>query len=196
MGIRSLRTASISTGTKRSKVWDQSAVLIPPNSYESIATQTFSSSASSVTFNSIPSTYKHLQIRFSANINAVAGANFRFNGDAGSNYRNIYFLGSGSTVTATGGGADTQVYGSVYGQGYDGGSSIFTAGVIDILDYADTNKNKVVRSIIGVDRNGSGAIQLLTGGWFNTAAINSISFVAESVNIGANSTVALYGIKG
>ena len=53
--------------------------------FESIAT--FSpTSGSSVTFNSIPSTYKHLQIRYAITTSAYADIRFRINGDTGSNY--------------------------------------------------------------------------------------------------------------
>ncbi len=90
MGIRSLRTASISTGAKRSKFWDQTA-RVADNSYESIATVNVGSSGSSfVEFTSIPSTYKHLQIRANSRYtgyqNSGAAVYLQFNGDTGSNY--------------------------------------------------------------------------------------------------------------
>lgn len=167
--------------------------------YDSIATQTVTSgSTTSVTFNSIPQTYKHLQMRFSANISQVAGANFQFNGDTGANYVTHYLVGSGSgSGTSTNSLAQNYAYGSVYGQGYDGGSYIYTGGVIDILDYTNTSKNKTLRSFIGVDRNGTGAIQLISSLWLNTSAVTSIKFLTElSVNFAIGTTISLYGIKG
>lgn len=167
-------------------------------SYESIATATVSSGVTSVTLSSIPSTYKHLQIRFTANIPAVEGANFQFNSDTGTNYVTHYLVGIGSgSGTAASNTGQTYAYGSVYGQGYDGGTYIFTAGVIDILDYTNTSKYKTVRNFSGVDRNGSGAIQLISSLWMNTSAITSIKFLSEAgSNLATGTKVALYGIKG
>ena len=55
-------------------------------SYESIATNSLSG-ATSYSFSSIPSTYKHLQIRFNMIVGAGNDAIYtRANGDTGSNY--------------------------------------------------------------------------------------------------------------
>ena len=170
----------------------------PEGGFDALASVTLSSTAASVSFAGIPSGYRHLQIRFVANIPAIAGANFRFNNDAGSSYRNHYMVGTGSGTgnSYADGGANTQIYGSVYGQGYDGGTFTFTSGVVDILDCADPTKNKAVRSLIGVDRNGSGAIQFLSGLWLNTSPVNQVSFVAEGATVlAAGTKVSLYGVK-
>lgn len=167
-------------------------------SMDALATVTVpSGGASSITFSAIPqSGYSHLQIRFSANIAAVAGASFQFNGDTNANYVNHYLVGAGSTANAYSGTGSTVIYGSVYGQGYNGGSSTFTAGIVDILDYASVNKYKTTRSLIGVDRNGTGAIQLISGLWQNTSAINQITYIAEGANtLTQYTTATLYGVK-
>jgi len=65
MGVRSLSAASISTGIKRSKFWDQSAVIT--GTYESISTVYLSSAnAATVDFTNIPNTFMHLELRYSA----------------------------------------------------------------------------------------------------------------------------------
>jgi hypothetical protein len=75
---------------------------------------------------------------------------------------------------------------------------IFGVGVIDILDYADTNKNKTIRSLTGADINGSGNIFFSSQLINSTTAISSITF--ESLDGGTNlqqyTSFALYGIKG
>ena len=56
-------------------------------SFESIATATGTGSSGTITFSSIPSTFKHLQIRgISRNSANSIGALMQYNSDTGSNY--------------------------------------------------------------------------------------------------------------
>ena len=168
------------------------------NSYESIATTTVSTPVSSVTFSSIPSTYKHLQIRAitRGSASATDGWNANFNSDTGSNYYILHVLyGNGSSAGAYAGGTFTEVQlGDIVGSSTTANS--FSASVTDILDYQDTNKNKTVRTIYGFDLNGSGTAALASGLWMNTSAINSINLTVNSGNFAQYSQFALYGIKG
>jgi hypothetical protein len=199
MGIRSLRTASISTGVKRSKVWDQSAVY-STNSYESIATVTVGVGGSSViTFSSIPSTYKHLQLRISTRATYApsdTGGILNFNSDSGTNYAWHRIYGDGSVVTA--GGSASSTFARI--DRMTGGSSTanaFGVMVVDILDYANTSKYKTMRSLGGYDGNGAGWIGFNSSLWMNTSAITSITFAnADSTNLVQYTQAALYGIKG
>lgn len=182
----------------------QNYVRILPGSYESIATQTVGAGgASSVTFSSIPSTYKHLQIRYMAR-STVSNVNdgytsIRFNGD-GTN-GNYYFYhvlqGDGASVTAGAGGTNAIIYSGVTA-GNNASANVFGVGVIDILDYTSTNKYKYPRALSGMDNNGAGKVSLSSGLWFNTAAITSITIGANAFgnNWTQYSTFALYGIKG
>ena len=157
-----------------------------------------SGGASTITFSSIPATYTHLQIRgISRNTGANSDATsyFNFNSDSASNYTIHYLQGNGSSGSATGiapaGGSwftDTP--------GTSTSSNIFATSVIDILDYANTNKFKVFRSLTGYDANGSGKVSLYSGLWRSTSAINSIVLVQNAGNFAQNSQFALYGIKG
>jgi len=141
---------------------------------------------SSITFSAIPQTYTHLQVRiFMATGNYT---NLRFNGDTTtSNYYNHNLSGNGSSAsaTATASAAYSPLSGGTYGY----------ADIIDILDYANTNKNKVTRSLEGYDNNGSGQVFLNSNLWMSTAAINSITFTAGATNFGQYSNFSLYGIK-
>ena len=173
-------------------------------SYESIATTTLGSNQTSITFSSIPSTFKHLQIRYIARMTrAVSFASevpMTINGDtSGANYYQQHYLdGNGASASA---GAYNA--GSVKGMynanavGNSATSGIFTAGVIDLLDYTNTNKNKVTRSLVGQDTNGAGNITLISSLWLSTAAVNSITFTcSNSAQLMTNTQFALYGIKG
>jgi len=169
------------------------------NSYESISTVTVGvGGSSSITFSSIPSTYKHLQIRGIARTTEAVAANilnYRLNGDTGTNYAAHLLYGDGSAAGAF---ANTSLS-YIYGAGIPGSSanaSIFDAVVIDILDYTNTNKNKVVRSLGGYDANGSGDIRMNSGVWLNTAAVNQITLTTGGANnFPQYSSFALYGIK-
>jgi hypothetical protein len=66
----------------------------------------------------------------------------------------------------------------------------------DILDYADTNKYKTSRSITSWDGNGTGVVFFYSGNWRSTSAISTVTLTASTGSFTANSSFALYGIKG
>jgi len=166
------------------------------NSYESIMTATVSTAVGYVEFTSIPATYTHLQIRAIADTTAGDVSIFaRFNGDTGSNYswHTLYTDGGGSAYSDYNGVSSTSY--TSFSRGGNG-SGVFSASVIDILDYKDTNKYKTLRSFTGKDNNGSGIIWLSSGSWRNTNAITSITITPDSGNLKTYTQFALYGIKG
>jgi hypothetical protein len=198
MGIRSLKTASISTGVKRSKVWDQS-VALENNSFESIATVNLSSNQSTITFSSIPSTYKHLQIRLIARTTRgvlVDPMNLTFNNDSSAVYSFHDFYGDGSAAYGEAGTSSNGV--KMYrASASTAGAGIFGTTIVDILDYQNTSKNKTVRYLGGVDLNGSGEMFFGSGAWLNTSAINRLDITSFTSNSFVQySSFALYGIKG
>jgi len=165
--------------------------------YESIATVTLSSATNTITFSSIPSTYKHLQLR---GINLSSGQDnnvmLRFNTDSGNNYSEHAMYGAGTSS-----GAYNTVPASYAPAGYTADSTNPYPTVCDILDYSNTNKNKVVRALGGGDRNGSTSyVTFNSSAWYNTAAINRIDIVHGNIAGGkvfnANTSFALYGIRG
>lgn len=207
MGIRSLSTSSISTGTKRSKVWDQSAVVLT-GAYESIATVTGNGSANTLTISSIPQTYKHLQIRavVKDNRSASDGDTFQFqlNGDTSAtspfNYsrHGIRATDSGITVYNV-----VQTSGENISMGVapssNANASLVSGTIVDVLDYTNTNKYKTFKTITGFDANGATTsyLDFVSGVWNNTSAITSITFVNNGSSAFTSTTkFALYGIKG
>ena len=167
-------------------------------SYESIATVSVGSGgSSSIDFTLIPSTYKHLQIRLIARDGAGTAYSYlkiKFNSDSGSNYRDHYIFGNGST---SGSGTNSLTF--IENDGIPGGTagaSMFGGGIIDILDYTSTSKNKTLRSLVGSDRNGGGEIYFNSGLYFATpSAITSITLLPNSGNFAQYSHFALYGVK-
>ena len=163
----------------------------PSGAYDSIATTTVGSGGTAtITFSSIPATYTHLQIRFLAQGGAV-GLNCRMNGNTSADYTSHFVYGDGSGVTAQGTTGETFIP-----CGRLPTSSYFGAGVIDILDYKDTNKYKTLRSLAGNDQNGSGSMWLFSGLYQYTTAVSSLTFFSSTGNLAQYSSFALYGIKG
>jgi len=173
------------------------------NSYESIATVTVGSGGSStITFSSIPSTYKHLQIRAIARETDASGgiqiSQMRFNGDSGNNYARHRVGGNGSSASATAASSVSSIWVCAMWSSADLAND-FGAAVIDILDYANTSKNKTVRSLEGLDNNGGGVageVSLRSGLWQSTSAVTSITLTSTATGYTQYSSFALYGIKG
>ena len=166
-------------------------------SFESIATVTGTGSSGTVTFSSIPSTYQHLQIRQMMRTDYAAtdiGWIFRFNSDTGNNYSWHSLYGNGTSPVT-----DYSTSVSYVNVGYGNGSSVAAntmgVSVVDILDYASTNKYKTTKALSGNDRNGGGIVTLMSGCWMSTNAITSISIIAGAGNFTTSSTFALYGVK-
>ena len=165
--------------------------------YDSIASLTVDASADlTVTFSSIPATYKHLQIR------AVATSAtdsypvlMRFNSDSGSNYSYHYLGGQGSVISSGAGTSTTSILtAGNYARALNASNP--WAFIIDILDYADTNKYKTARVLHGADYNGSGEVNLTSGNWRDMTAVSTITMSMASSGFTQYSSFALYGIKG
>lgn len=168
--------------------------------FESISTITVNTaSASAIEFTSIPQTYQHLQIRGIGRsdwTNASADQlRPRLNNDSGSNYAIHFLLGTGASALAEGytGQVNLNCYNSMAGP--NAPSNVFGAVVIDILDYTNTSKNKVMRCFGGIERNGSGEVSVSSGLWISTAAVTSIQLTKIGSNFMQNTTYALYGIR-
>ncbi len=177
-------------------IWASAQTASSFGDYESIATANGNGSATSFTFSSIPQTYTHLQLRF---ISRVASANYAlitFNGDSSaSNYTWHQLDGNGSAASA-GGAASGTFGGAVVNFAAGGASGIYSAAIVDLLDYTNTNKYKTTRSLVGVDKNGSGNIALNSSAWLSTSAITSLSITFNGgFAIATGSQFALYGIK-
>lgn len=184
MAIRSLKTGVYS----RSLLVGNDAY-IPP-SFDSIATATGTGSSGTITFSSIPQTYTHLQIRSVATSTGSYGV-IRFNSDSGSNYTSHFLYSNTSSVISSGLTSLT----SLYGPRADN-STYPSVGIVDILDYTSSAKNKTIKVFTGQDANGSGLIMVNSGLWLSTSAITSITINTQSGNWATTAQFALYGIKG
>jgi len=177
-----------------------------PNSYEAIATLSGNGSSDTITFTSIPSTYKHLQIR---GVNVVNYGNtdygnggLRFNGDTGGNYTNHSIRGYWDGSTGNKQGINytlgTITYGMIFNCFLNQNQDSVFPTVIDILNYKDTNNRKVARAYGGGTYSTQGARAIIQGAsmfWDSTSAITSVSLFASNGNWNAKTKFTLYGIK-
>jgi hypothetical protein len=166
---------------------------------EAIATQYLEADAATVTFSGIPATYEHLQLRASLRSTELVYAmrlKINLNGDTGTNYSNHNMRGSTSSA-----GAYAQT-GAAYIQTSDGmhGSSLppaeYASFIMDILDYANTNKNTTCSLMAGSalphsDRR----VQFGSGLWDNTAAITTILFTPNAGSFSRGCEFTLYGLN-
>lgn len=155
---------------------------------------------SSFSFTSIPSTYKHLQIRATVRSNYSStnmGFTVTFNGDTAANYS--YHTLSNTTGSAVGSGAtvSTSAYSGLSNPAGMSTANTFSAMTWDILDYANTNKYKTSRitngylaaaTTYGINHDGTS--------WRSTAAINQITFNVVVGSVVTGTRFSLYGIKG
>jgi hypothetical protein len=158
-----------------------------------------SAGASSITFTNIPNTYSHLQLRALSRSDRSLTSDSWFiqiNSDTATNYSYHALRGNGTTADAFSSVSDTSML-FLQQAGGTTGANVFGTLILDILDYSNTNKNKTLRGLGGVDNNGNGTLGLSSGLWRSTSAVTSIRIVPNSGNNFVQySSFALYGIKG
>lgn len=169
--------------------------------FESIATATVGAGATAtdVTFSSIPSTYQHLQIRYLTRTNSTVAndtnaVGLQFNTDTNNNYAAHLLYGTGASALASASASIARLFAG-YANSNNYSATNYTANVVDILDYKNTNKNTTVRTLCGNDGNGAGFVLLVSGLWMNTNAVDSIKLFPTTSVFAEYSHFALYGIR-
>lgn len=164
---------------------------------EAIATQYLEADAASVTFSSVPATYEHLQLRINAktdwNTTTPSFGAIGFNGDTGGNYSSHRMMGDDSTVSALAVTGNAEMYMGRFAT-LDF-AAVFGGMVLDILDYANTNKNTTCSGLSGLG-DATNVVQADSGLWDDTAAVHTI-LISQSggSNFLRGSEFTLYGIK-
>ena len=157
--------------------------------YEPIASQTLSSTASTITFSSIAASWTDLRVTITGTITTgTANMICKFNGSS-SGYSYTYLYGSGAAASS--------------GRGTSQSSIILTANAIqttptfytmDIFSYAGSTY-KTVLITENSDTNGSGAVNMFVEMWQSTSAITSMVFSLSASTFAAGTSITLYGIK-
>jgi hypothetical protein len=165
---------------------------------EAISTTYLEADAASVTFSSIPATYEHLQLRFSAACTHtdVVACYFKYNGDTVTgNYSSKRMRGATSTASA---GATTGGAPLLFSFGPTLPAASFGVGILDILDYANTNKNTTTVCVRGGNNDSASTPDIVgmnSGLWDNTAAVHTITVTISSGNMARGSEFTLYGLN-
>lgn len=171
-----------------------SSIFANPGSFDSIATASVPTATNNIIFDNIPQTYSHLQLRIFTLPSSGGNVGMWFNNNTSSQYQSHQIQGDGANPITNSTGTET--YLTRLGLGETTSTSPFVA-IIDILDYRNTSKNKVVKSLNGSDNNQANTtfrVGFGSGLWMNTSAITRIDLNA-GLTYGAGSTIALYGIK-
>jgi hypothetical protein len=164
-----------------------------------LATVAVTSATANITFSSIPNYYEHLQIRGilrgerSGNSTQI---DLRLNGDSSSSYSTHLLYSAGASAEPVAFSSVTLIGPIVYGPAGLQTSGVFGGFIIDILDYANTNKYKTVRGFGGFGSTSTtGTIGIGSGLWQNTSAVSSVIIQPQDGNWSQYSTLSLYGIK-
>jgi len=177
-----------------------SGTVLQPTAFESIATTTLTTTTATVTIDSIPSNYKHLQLRLLTRSSRASNnddLNMIVNGITTTSYSSHRLYGDGTTANVIAASSATIIEQIGKMTGNTSTANIFGVTIIDILDYASTTKNKTIRAFNGIDQNTSSSYTFLTSGLFqSTNAITSLTFSCQVASFVSGTSIALYGIKG
>jgi hypothetical protein len=153
---------------------------MPTPTYTPLATVTLGSSASSVTFSSIPATYRDLVVAYNGQTTTGGNIELKVNGDS-----------SNSSVVAAGV-FDTTIFSFAANRtellNFDVGrrqTILFNA-----MDYSATDKHKTILVRGGADNN-TGMVAFR---WASTSAVTSLFIACTNGTFNSGSTFSLYGI--
>lgn len=171
--------------------------------YDLITSYDLASPSTSINFNSIPQTYKHLEIR-----GVLQGTQ---NTNRGNSW-NVFTLNSNAAnydyATFTGNEGNGAIYSRDIAQSalwlgdalYQGGdANTFQTFIIKINNYSDTTRIKNWTMFSGWNVSGASQNRIIynTGNMRTTGAISSITFPNSNTSgYAAGSSLRLYGING
>lgn len=167
-----------------------------PSTYTLISSNVLSSSAASVTFSAIPSTYTDLMVRFSARLDrAVTDSTIQITTNvSGSVYSGIRLRGNGSTVSgAAQSGAASWEQNTI--NAATSQSNTFSSGELYIPSYLAATNKPASYFQVTEDNAGTAYILAIANLLSSTTAISSLSFGGYGFNFVSGSSFYLYGIK-
>ena len=156
----------------------------------------------SVTFSSIPGTYRHLVIQWMARGDVAATETdlyLQFNGDTAANYDSETYTFSGTTTASIGISERIATAGPRIGDvaGSTAVGSSASGGTIVIPNYAGTTFQKLATATCTIKRaasTGNLVTELDSEWWRSSAAINAALLKPGSGNFVAGSTFQCYGM--
>lgn len=155
--------------------------------YEALATVTLAVDTASVTFSSIPATYRDLVLVLEGTLTSGEGVlTAVINGDTGANYSRVHIGGGGASgFSGEASGNNELQFGFI--------TNVRHSSITQFMDYSATDKHKTVL-------NRSNNPTVTTFGWTsryaNNNAITSLLIDTSSAgSFGAGTTLNLYGIE-
>jgi hypothetical protein len=198
MAIRRLSTASIKTGSKSNKIWDQDTA---QGAMEVISTQSFSAAVVHG-YSNIPQHYRDLMVV----INAIPNNDAQLVLDSCTNPSASAITFTGSNTHMYGTGAAASGSRSSNNVGFtpltNGSVAILKGGttatiIVHMLNYSNTSYQKTIIAKGATDNNGSGMVWQMSGLiGVSTAAIGGFNFSTQNGSNWLVGTSTLYGIRG
>jgi hypothetical protein len=160
---------------------------MPTPTYTPLATVTLASAVSSLSFSSIPSSYRDLILVCVASTSTSSSPRAQVNSDSGSNYSFVRMSSSGSSATSGSGTSTAIIPNSVA----LANSSTRIQMTFNFMDYSATDKHKTI--LIRTDESSTGT-EAFANRWASTSAITSIYLFPSTGTWSSGSTFSLYGV--
>jgi len=166
--------------------------------YELISTQLVATAVASVTFSSIPQTYKHLELRWVARTTYPDSFDsssiiMQINGITSGVYANHNLFATGTTVNSEGSAFTTTCNLGDTTTNF-ATANAFGSGVVDFLDYANASKNTTLTSFYGYNAQSSRRVGLRSSLYNQTTAVTSLTLRegSEANNLAVGSHLFRY----
>jgi hypothetical protein len=190
-------TATNANGTSTASAASNSVTPAVPTSFDSIASSV-PSGTGTVTFSSIPQTYKSLQLRMYCRHTGAGqrNINLTLNNVTTASYSQHSVEGFSGTVWVSGVGvSNSNIQLVTYA---NPPTTAVVGAIIDLVDYTSTSKLKTIKSTTGVgdSANTLTGISSASSLFNSTAAISTITVTATSTTFNTGTVIALYGIRG
>lgn len=160
---------------------------MPTPTYDLISSTTLGSATTSVSFSNIPSTYRDLVLVVAGTIPSGFAPDIEvlYNSDTTTaNYSTVKMYGDGTTAYS--GTFTPKVVGLAEGT---------SSAIIQIMDYATTNKHKTILSRTNTNGSSWGVAAAATR-WANTSAITSLTINAGGSTASSFQAGAVYSLYG
>lgn len=162
---------------------------MPTPTYDLIASNVLGSNTASVTFSSIPSTYRDLILVINSKVSSTSAIQLKINSDTGANYSYVVLAGDGSGGQTDHGTNQTTGFITNYAGATSTDETVF---ISHFMDYSATDKHK---TYLTRGNQATGAVTLWCGRWGSTSAITSLELYLPSTRtFTSGGTFYLYGI--
>ena len=153
---------------------------MPTPTYRPLATVTLGTAVSSVSFSSIPSSYRDLILVYNATGNSSQVCTLQINGSA-ANGSTVSMVGASGFVVSN---TSTTLIGGLI-------DTTRGVNILQFMDYSATDKHKTY--LIRADRAAANTVAYAAR-WAQTSAINSIAVFTGSGNFDVGSVFSIYGV--